>query len=251
MAELRQRDEIIQDIFRFKLFSKELAQTTKPGQFIDVKCSDSNDLLLRRPISISSIDKINNEIEIIFQVKGKGTKRLAEFQTGSKIDILGPLGIGFDINNEYKSIAVVGGGIGIFPLMPLLRDVNCTKDAYLGFRNKDNIMLENEFSAICNNLYISTDDGSYGFDGRITDLLAKQFSDKKYDIVYGCGPKPMLRALQKISKDFGIRCQISLEERMGCGVGACLGCACKTDKGYKHVCVDGPVFWSNEVIFDE
>lgn len=190
------------------------------------------------------------------------------------MDIIGPLGSTFDLSDNYNSIAIVGGGIGIFPLLFLMKQTKAFhKTAYIGFRSKNYTLLIDEFKENSNELLISTEDGSLGYNGFITDLLAeeiltrktiedrfnkkisKEMYNKKYDIIYACGPEPMLSKTAKFSANAGIKCQISLEQRMGCGIGACLACACKIKKGddwqYKRVCKDGPVFWGEEVIFDE
>jgi len=171
---------------------------------------------------------------------------------------MGPLGKPFDIETKYGRIYVVGGGIGIFPLLFLLKK-SCAiiKRAYLGFRSKECITLENEFRAATSSLSISTDDGSYGYHGVVTDILKNDLEIEKPDIIFACGPKPMLKKISEIAEEQDILCQISLEERMGCGIGACLVCSCKTrtswennEYTYSRVCKDGPVFWSKDVIFD-
>jgi len=131
---------------------------------------------------------------------------------------------------------------------------NCIVNVFLGFRNKEFVMMEDKFKIYSNNVTISTDDGSYGYSGLIVNYFKETIGDN-YDVIYSCGPNPMLKAVSRVAKEHGIKCQVSLEQRMGCGIGACLVCACRIKKGdewdYKHVCKDGPVFWSDEVIFDE
>jgi dihydroorotate dehydrogenase electron transfer subunit len=168
---------------------------------------------------------------------------------------MGPLGKPFFISPDYERIAVVGGGIGVFPLLFLLETgKRKLKSAFLGFRSKEHITLMEEFKANSGELTISTDDGSFGEKGLIIDPFIKSFKSNCYDIVYACGPLPMLKAICEFTESQGVPCQVSLEQRMGCGIGACLVCACKTRDGeewkYSHVCKDGPVFWSRDVIFD-
>lgn len=257
ISKLINKEKINKDVYKFTVQSEELAKNSKPGQFIEVKCSKGMNVFLRRPFSISDIDEQKGIIEFIFQIRGKGTNELSEFEVNSNIDILGPLGNGFLIDNKYKCVAVIGGGVGIFPLYGLLKRLKSQNSVFLGFRDKSQIIIENNFRNLGDSTFISTDDGSFGMSGRITDIFIEEMKKSEYDIIYACGPKPMLKEVQKISIAAKIPCQLSLEEQMGCGVGACLGCACKNKANnddewtYKHICVDGPVFWGNEVIFDE
>jgi len=243
------------NIYKMTIESEHVSQNARPGQFINVKCCEGINALLRRPISICNVDREKGTFDIIFQIKGIGTELLAKKQKGDLVDIIAPLGKEFDISTEYKNIAVVGGGIGIFPLLFLLNEKESVKkSAFLGFRSKDFIVLENEFKKSSNGLFISTDDGSFGYKGLITDLLEKDIVENNYDLIYTCGPMPMIKKVVEIANKNNIKCQVSLEQRMGCGIGACLVCACKTKLGdeweYSHVCKDGPVFWSSEVILD-
>ena len=253
-AKILDKQEVISGIFKFTIYSPKLSQESKPGQFLNIKCGQAS--LLKRPISISDVNKNEETIEFIFQVKGKGTSELAEIENGRELEIMGPLGNGFTIDSNFKRSAVLGGGIGIFPLVYLVKELSGNTATFLGFRDKSLILMEEQFKEISTKLYIATDDGSYGEKGRVTDLLKEKLQNGEIDMIYACGPKPMLKSLKKIAKEFNIPCQISLEERMACGVGACLGCACKVnsthdDWDYKHVCKDGPIFWASEVNFDE
>lgn len=258
--------EILSDIYELKFLSEYISDKAKPGQFINVKCSDGIDPILRRPLSICSIDEKNKSVIVTFRKKGRGTAYLAEKKSGDLLDLVGPLGNGFENSKKYRNIAVVGGGIGIFPLLFLLQqksaDSFCNITAYIGFETKSKIMLENEFAQCCNNLLLSTDDGSKGYKGFITDLLEydlmqRKNEDEKYDIIYSCGPVPMMKKVAETAMRQRIKCQVSLEQRMGCGIGACLSCVCKIKQNqnndwiYKRVCKDGPVFWGEEVDFDD
>ncbi len=247
-AKLINKEQIKEDLFKYTLQTENIAKNAKPGNFIEMKVADTSTVFLRRPISIFNID--GNNIEVIFQVKGKGTKCLSEKQVGDEIDILGPLGLGtFEVDN-FDKVAIIGGGIGVFPLYELAKQLKGkTKiNTYLGFRNKDFVVVEDEFKAVSDNLIITTDDGSYGEKGFAIDFLKR---DEKPDMIYACGPLPMLKAVKAYADENNIKCQISLEERMGCGIGACLGCAVKVVKNgeerYGHVCKDGPVFYSKDV----
>lgn len=256
MERIQSNEKIANSIYKMTIESEYVSQNALPGQFVNVKCCEGINALLRRPISICCVDKNKGTFDIIFQIKGIGTEYLSQKKCGDQVDVIGPLGKSFYVSEEYKSIAIVGGGIGIFPLLFLLREMkNTEKNAFLGFRSIDFVVLEEEFKQACDNLFISTDDGSYENKGIITVPLESELSKKKYDIIYTCGPMPMVKSVAQIAKDRDIKCQVSLEQRMGCGIGACLVCACKTgtndDWKYSHVCKDGPVFWSDEVIFDD
>lgn len=192
----------------------------------------------------------------MYQIKGTGTELLAKKQEGETVDILAPLGKPFDLDEKYKRIAVLGGGIGIFPLLFLLKESRAVeKKAYLGFRSRDFVVLKDEFDEAASTS-ISTDDGSAGYHGLVTDLLEEALIKKEIDLIYACGPMPMIKKAAMLAEQYSISCQVSMEQRMGCGIGACLVCACKTKAGageewkYSHVCKDGPVFWSNEVNFE-
>lgn len=256
MEKIESLEQIAGSIYKMTIKSEYIANNSFPGQFVNVKCSEGINALLRRPISICNIDRDNGTFDIVFQIKGIGTEYLSQKRVGSEVDLIGPLGKGFDISSEYKSIVVVGGGIGTFPLLFLLNQVKgIEKSAFLGFRNKDFVVLTDQFKSSSDRLFISTDDGSEGYKGIITDLLEKDLKEKSPDIIYTCGPMPMIKKVVDIARKNNIKCQVSLEQRMGCGIGACLVCACKTVSGdewkYSHVCKDGPVFWSDEVIFDD
>lgn len=251
--EIKSITKLAPDIYKMTIISPYTAQNAHPGQFVNVKCSEGLNALLRRPISICDIDKENSLLDIVFQIKGIGTEYLAQKQLGTKVDILAPLGKPFCVSDEYKNIAVIGGGIGIFPLLYLLKEYKSAhKSAYLGFRNKEFIVLRDEFEKACDSLKISTDDGSAGHNGLVTEPFEEDLKAGKFDIVFACGPTPMIKKVVDIANQYGVKCQVSLEQRMGCGIGACLVCACKTRLGdeweYSHVCKDGPVFWSSEVI---
>lgn len=249
-------EQLAKSIYRMTIKSEYVSQNAKPGQFVNVKCSEGINALLRRPISICKVDRDRGTFDIVFQIKGIGTEYLSQKKAGSYVDLIAPLGTAFDIATKNKRIAVVGGGIGIFPLLYILREIkDAEKRAYIGFRNKEFAVLLDEFDSNCNALNISTDDGSMGYKGLVTDILENDLKSCNFDIIYTCGPTPMIRKVVEIAHKNNIKCQVSMEQRMGCGIGACLVCACKTKKEdsweYSHVCKDGPVFWSEEVIFDD
>ncbi len=252
IVEVIGKQMLLPGIFRFEIKSRDISQTALPGQFLEIKCSDCIDTILRRPISISGVDRENGTVEFIFQARGKATRQLAEKGEGSKLDILGPLGKGFTIPDRSAKAAIVGGGIGIFPLLFLGSELNKPNlDVFLGFRTLENALLIDEFRERAQNLIVSTDDGSMGHHGVITDILEKKAMESGYDMIFACGPQPMLRKVKEAACSLQIPCEISVEERMACGVGACLGCAIKLIDGeqwkYGHVCKDGPVFNTRNV----
>ena len=256
LAKLEKKEKIIKDVYKFSVKANEIVKDSKPGNFIEIRVTDQVEPFLRRPISIYNLDKEKGILEFIFQVKGKGTEILAQKNEGENIDIIGPLGFGTFKLENYTNIAVIGGGIGIFPLYELAKQAknNLRKvNTYLGFRNKEYVMLEKEFENVTDKLVITTDDGSYKNKGFAIDYLKEDMEKEKYDCIYACGPLPMLKAVQKYAIENNIECQLSLEEKMGCGLGVCLGCAVKTARSpkdapeYFHVCKGGPVFNARDV----
>ena len=254
-AKLIKKEEIIKDIFKFSVEANEIVKTAKPGSFIEIRVNDQTEPFLRRPISIYNMDKEAGILEFIFQVKGNGTNILSKKEVGDKIDILGPLGNGTFKFEKYDNVEIIGGGIGIFPLYELAKEAKAQGkkvSTYLGFRNKDLVMLEKEFKEVSDKLVITTDDGSYAEKGFAIDYLKKDI-EKKNTCIFACGPLPMLKAVQKYALENSLSCQISLEEKMGCGLGVCLGCAVKKASSpkdnpeYYHVCKGGPVFNAKDV----
>ncbi len=244
---------LCKDVFIMTIRSEYVASAAKPGQFVNIRCGGL-DAMLRRPISICDVNKAQNTFDIVIQVKGSGTQKLCSMCQGA-VDIMAPLGNSFMIDDKHKNICVVGGGIGTFPLLYLLKSSQSTnKTALLGFRSGEAVVLEEKFRAAANNVEIATDDGSYGKKAFVTELLEETILSQKPDIIYTCGPAIMMQKVAAIAQKNGISCQVSMEQRMGCGIGACLVCACKTQKGddwgFSHVCKDGPVYWSTEVCWD-
>ena len=228
-------------------------ELTLKGELVHLKVSNSIDPLLRRPISIAKIDKNNNEFTMIYRKEGRGTTLLAEKKAGEEVDVLGPLGHGFPVEETTpgETALLVGGGIGVPPLYELsIQLVNRGVQVIhvLGFQTKEAVFYESEF-ALLGETYIATADGSYGSKGFVTDVIGDK--NLLFDTLYSCGPTPMLKALDSNFADKKVF--LSLEERMGCGIGACFACVCHTgdDKdgtSYKKVCSDGPVFRAGEVI---
>ncbi len=255
-AKLMKKEQLKSDIYKFSVQAPEIVKEAKPGNFIEIRVSDQTEPFLRRPISIYNLEKENGILEFIFQVKGKGTEILSKKKENDLIDIIGPLGYGTFKYDQYRNLGIIGGGIGVFPLYELAKCAkkdNKNVNTYLGFRNKDYVVLEDEFQSVSNYLTITTDDGSYAKQGFAINFLEKDIEEGKIDAIYACGPLPMLKAVQKLAIEKNIPCQISLEEKMGCGLGVCLGCAVKTAKSskdapeYWHVCKAGPVFQAKDV----
>lgn len=222
-----------------------------PGQFVHIKCGEGS--LLRRPISVCSCmaDEPEDTLAIAFEVRGEGTAWLAERQEGEYLDVLGMLGRGFQVGAD-KSYLLVGGGIGVPPMRGCAQATMGKSTAILGFRSKEKAILLNCFESECAEVRVATDDGTLGYHGYVDALVREELEKNKgYAAVLACGPKPMLRKVAEVAAQFGVPCQVSMEERMGCGVGACLVCACDmADGSRKHVCKDGPVFMAEEVDWD-
>lgn len=226
------------------------AADAKCGQFISLYCK-AKEHLLPRPISICEIDKNESTLRLVYRVAGDGTKEFSELAAGDTIEVLGPLGNGFEsFLNEGKAPMVVGGGIGVPPMLQLAKDLSVSPMAVMGYRNDDTFLTE-EFTDAAD-LYIATDDGSIGTHGTVVDAIKE--NELKPDVIYACGPKPMLKALKSFADSEGIKLYISMEERMACGIGACLACVCQSMEvddhskvNNKRVCVDGPVFEASEV----
>ena len=260
------RKEAAPNIYLMKLKAPEIVQNALPGQFIHIKCSKDNYPLLRRPLSIHRIDKEKGEIFILFQVVGEGTKLLSKREVGDDLDVLGPLGNGFNIYPESKKIMIIGGGIGVAPLLALCEEsTRQGKEVrvLIGALKKELVIGEENFRKSGAKVDVATDDGSYKYKGLVTDLLEETIIKEGWlpDQIFACGPKLKLKKVVEVSLEAHIDCQVSLEERMACGIGACLGCVCKIktkDKKedkvkyeYKRVCVDGPVFRGSEVVWDD
>lgn len=254
LAEVVHNSKVGPEHFLMRILCPELTRLAKPGQFVHIRCNSVFDPLLRRPISLHGIDYEKGTISLLYQVVGRGTKLLSEIQAGSGIDVMGPLGNGFTIPEKVENVLVIGGGIGVAPLFPLIQSLNYHKISQtilLGARTKDYIIGDEQLGSMGMQVKVATDDGSAGVKGYVTDLAEKYMMLSKPDYFFACGPNPMLKRVQQIAEKYGIEGQVSLEEYMGCGVGACLACVCKTKNQYRKVCTDGPVFKASEVIFDD
>ena len=255
-AELISKREVIAGIFHMVLHAPSIARQAKPGQFVMVQVQQGSDPLLRRPISLCGA--ADDRIELLFQVRGRGTGLMAEWEPGHKANILGPLGTGFVIPPDMKTAVLVAGGIGAAPLLYLAKALlgfsDIKREFYFGSKtSKERPLIEEFLSNRGFEYFFATEDGSSAIKGFVTaallsDLKRKSImADQTY--VFSCGPEPMLKKVSEISDNYKLKCQVSLEARMACGVGACLGCVAATIHGFKRVCADGPVFNSEDIIW--
>lgn len=239
------------EVYDLTLLCPEIAAEAKCGQFVNIKLEG---FPLRRPISICEIDREKGTLRVIFQIRGKGTRAMSCLNPGELIDIVAPLGgRGFTLA-EGKKVIIIGGGIGNPPMLELAKFYKENAVVISGFRNAAAVILQKDFAEAGAKTLLCTDDGTAGEKGFVTDILKRELAKEIPDTIFACGPMPMLKGAASIAREKGIQCEVSLEERMGCGVGACLVCACRTVKNgeefFAHVCKDGPVFGSKEVFPD-
>jgi len=272
---------IDENCWRMVLDGPQIASEVKPGQFIHIKIGGQNGPLFRRPFSVFRRVKLGDTlgIEVVYKVIGRGTGLMTELRKGDQIDIIGPLGHGFEFHREKSVQVLVAGGTGAACLFLLAEEISKAgfqPKILLGADTKASIILKKEFASLKGEVMVSTDDGTQGYHGLVTEMLGKALDRGKISsdcVVYSSGPEPMLKALAAVCQKYHILAQVSMERHMMCGIGACLACVCKVDKnhisrhrdlesshiqfvpdkefGYALVCKDGPVFNINEVIFDE
>ena len=237
--EIQSNIPLTKDVYRLVL-SGDTSAITAPGQFVEIAIPGK---FLRRPISVSDWDA--QHLTLIYRVVGQGTQQMSAMVPGAKLDLLTGLGNGYDLSCCGEHPVLIGGGVGVPPLYALCRqllEAGKEPQVILGFNKKEEIFLEDAFRSLGAQTHIATADGSVGTTGFVTDVLSKL----DYSYFYACGPLPMFRAIEKIAASGG---QYSMEERMGCGFGACMGCSIQTRSGAKRVCKDGPVFRREEVFF--
>ena len=243
------QDCIAKDIYSLWLQTEQIAAQARPGQFVSVYCNDGGHLL-PRPISLCEINQEKGTLRLVYRVVGKGTEMFAALKAGDSVEVLGPLGNGFPMEEaEGKRVFLIGGGIGVPPMLETAKQLKGEPVLVMGYR--DELFLTDEMKK-AGELVIATEDGSAGTKGNVLDAIRE--NDLKADMIFACGPKPMLRALKAYGLENNIPCYVSMEERMACGVGACLGCVCQSTEVDDHsqvknkrVCKDGPVFLSTEV----
>ena len=235
------RNDALTDCVYKMILSGDTSAITAPGQFVNIALEGK---FLRRPISVCDYDE--NTLTIIYKVVGKGTAQMKAMEPGEKLDILTGLGNGYDLSVSGDKPVLLGGGVGVPPMYNLAKKLTAMGKkvtVILGFNTKSEIFYEDEFRALGCDVIVATADGSYGVKGFATTPLA----DLDYTYFYTCGPEPMLKAVYKATATSG---QMSFEERMGCGFGACMGCSCKTLTGYKRICKDGPVMRKEEILWN-
>ncbi len=248
-AVIIQQEELAKGIYSMWLHADKISSVAKAGQFIGVYCQDGS-RILPRPISICEIDRADQAVRIVYRVAGGGTAEFARMGTGMPLNLIGPLGNGFPVGD--KKALVIGGGIGIPPMLQLLKELDGEKQAVLGYRDMEQeLFLQKQFEELAS-VYVATQDGSAGTKGTVLDAIREH--GLSAEVIYACGPMPMLKAVKAYAKEHALECWISLEERMACGVGACLGCVCKTVHKDSHthvnnarICTEGPVFSAEEV----
>ncbi|MBQ3378575.1 MAG: dihydroorotate dehydrogenase electron transfer subunit [Clostridia bacterium] len=234
------------NIYEIIIECENLAKEAHAGQFVQVACGD--DTFLRRPISIHDVN--GSRVSMIFEVKGQGTRYLSQLKSGDFLNVLGPLGNGFNTDIQ-GDVLLIGGGLGVFPLYMVAKAKGNSCDALLGYKSKRVLVSHNRFADVCREVVITTDDGSYGIQGTAVGAAHSLVVNHHYKAIYACGPLPMLKAVHTLACKYNIPAWISLEERMACGFGVCLACAVKSaenENEYLHVCKHGPVFNSKEVI---
>ena len=235
---ITENEQILNNIFRLSaVFESDI----KPCQFFMLKTLD-NSFLLPRPVSVNDVN--GNIVSFLYRIEGTGTKKISSLRQNDEIQLFGPLGNGFDTNKMKGKVAVIGGGIGAAPLLYLTKKLGENADVYLGYKDSANMYINDEFKSFADKTVIITEDGSYGEKGFVTDYVPYD----KYDAVITCGPEIMMNKVINNCRNLNIKCYVSLERRMACGMGACLGCSVETKKGNKRACKDGPVFDSEELI---
>jgi len=247
VSTVKLKEHLTDGIFRLTLYAPEIARISKPGQFVNVKVSDYFDPLLRRPFSICDVD--GEYIKLIFNITGRGTKILAELKQGDEIDLLGPLGRGFEVDDDFDVALIVAGGLGVAPfpfLVKILKERGKMIVSYVGARTKEQVVFDG-----LENVNVATDDGSAGFKGTVVELVKLSILnlDSSKIKIFGCGPTPMLKSLVKLCDEYNLKCEVSVETAMACGTGLCQGCVVTTrDFNYKLACKDGPVFNAREIL---
>lgn len=245
---VKSQEQLSEGIFSMWLHTPEIASQAHSGQFISIYSKDGS-RLLPRPISICEIHKSQGDIRLVYRIAGQGTREFSSCKEGDSITILGPLGNGFPQLPQQKSVLLLGGGIGIPPMLQAAKELSGEKTVVLGYR--DHLFLKDAFLDL-GKVYVATEDGSEGTKGNVLDAVNE--NGITADVILACGPTPMLRAVKQYALEHQIECYLSMEEKMACGVGACLACVCQSKDVDSHshvhnkrICKDGPVFRAEEV----
>lgn len=257
MAEVRDIYAVAEGIYELELLAPEVAAKAKPGQFLMIRPNKLGEPFLGRPMGIYDTNTEAGTITILFEVHGHGTELLAEVKKGDKLPLIAPLGNGFDVVGQPRRVMIVGGGIGIAPLYPLanaLAAAGVDFEVVVGAQTADRLLAMDRLVRLGMPVHVYTDDGTMGKQGYPSVGVAERLAAEKFDQVFCCGPMPMMRGVAQICEAYGVPCQVSLEERMGCGFGICVGCvidhkAADGTLSKKRVCYDGPVFDSKEVVW--
>ncbi|MGI6487661.1 MAG: dihydroorotate dehydrogenase electron transfer subunit [Syntrophothermaceae bacterium] len=256
-AVIIRNEEIVPGYLELELRAPGIARQALPGQFINIRVGSTLDPLLRRPFSVYDNDKNAGDITILYKVVGRGTGMMAELDMGETLDVLGPLGRPFSLPENLQRVVLVGGGVGMAPLVYLAR-VSCERGAavtaLVGARTASELLGLNHLQGMGVKVMVTTDDGSQGIQGQVTDGLEPLLTESDYDFIYCCGPEPMMARVADMAHRYGLEGEVALEENMACGIGACLGCAHRVKQGqdysYVQICHEGPVFSMSEVVFD-
>ena len=244
-AKVLAQQELATDVFFLVVEAPEIARLARAGQFVQLRIL-SGDFTLRRPVGVAAVDEKKGSIAFIYRVVGKGTRALSQLMPGEIVNVLGPLGHGFAM--QYEHPLIVGGGMGLSPLLYYAAVMQGKADVLMGGKTAEELFWKNLFDDLCGQCFLTTDDGSLGTKGFTTTVLPKLLEKGSYDVVVTCGPEILMRGVAKIATEHGIPCEVSLEKRMACGLGACLSCSIDTTDGQrKKVCKDGPVFPAEEV----
>ena len=250
-VEIVANDRVAEGVGLIVLHAPRTAAAVQPGQFVHLRVARGADIILRRPFSVHRAT--SERIEILYQILGMGTLRLAEKTVGSSMDVVGPLGHGWEAPDGVTPALLVAGGLGAAPLGMLAEQLAARGVAVAvaqGAPTASRLVAHDLFARVARRVEIATDDGSAGERGFVTGPVARLLAEERFDVVYTCGPEVMQRIVSGMASDAGVACQVSLERLMACGIGACLSCVVSTRSGLKRACVDGPVFAAEEVVWD-
>ena len=258
-ARIVQNKQVGPHLFVMRLETSLISKRALPGQFVHMKIPEIQAHILRRPFSLYAVDKDNGTLDILYQVVGAGSKHMASLVKGQKLDIIGPIGNTWTFPDNTQKALLIGGGVGAAPLFMLAKKLiasHIVVDVVIGAQTKSALVCHERYEALVatcskksSSLYCSTDDGSFGYSGFCTGLVKELLDKNHYEYAAICGPEPMMKNVFGLFKNRDIVCQVSMEKRMACGIGACLSCVVETTGGRKRACVDGPIFQASEVVF--